>query len=207
MDITTISSEDLDDETAAQMLTAFDAFILPGGYDTRGAEGVIIAAKHARQNGIPMLAIGLGMQLTLAEIAQNLLSLRDANSVEVDPETAHPVVYLPANRKLEGTDAPVLRMGGMDIRLNEGKIRNAYGSETARERHSNGYEVNPDYIDKLESAGMKLAAVSADGEFAEAFELEGHPFYCAALYHPEYSSRPSRPHPLFVQLIRHAIDQ
>jgi CTP synthase len=207
VDITTISSEDLDDETAAQMLTAFDAFILPGGYETRGAEGVIIAAKYARENRIPMLSIGLGMQLTLAEIAQNLIGLRDANSVEVDPETLHPVVYLPESRKLAGTDAPVLRMGGTDIRFYEGKIQSAYGCETARERHSNGYEVNPDYIGKLENAGMKLAAVSADGEFAEAFELEGHPFYCAVLYHPEYSSRPNRPHPLFIQLIRQAMDK
>ncbi len=207
VDITTISSEDLDDDTASQMMTAFDAFILPGGKEARGADGIMIAAKYARLNGIPMLAIGLGMQLTLAEIAQDLLGLSDANSVEVDPKTAHPVVYLPENRKLEGTDAPVLRMGGSDVRFYEGKIQSAYGSETARERHSNSYEVHPDYIGMLETAGMKLAAVSADGKYAEAFELQGHPFYCAVLYHPEYISRPNRPHPLFVQLIRHAMDK
>jgi CTP synthase len=146
------------------------------------------------------------MQLVLAEAAQDLLGLADANSTEVDPCTANPVVYRPDGRSLDGTDAAVLRMGGMDIRFYEGKIRNAYGSETARERHSNGYEVNPEYIGKLQNAGLKLAAVTADGQYAEAFELEGHPFYCAVLYHPEYSSRPNRPHPLFTQLIRHAID-
>ncbi|MFH1512257.1 MAG: CTP synthase [Bacillota bacterium] len=207
VDIATISSEDLDEETSGQMLTAFDAFILPGGYETRGAEGMMVAAKFARENKIPMLAIGQGMQLTLSEAAQDLLGLKDANSTEVDPCTPHPVVYMPQGRKLNGTDAPMLRMGGMDIRFHEGKIKNAYGSDTARERHSNGYEVNPAYIAKLESAGLKLAAVSADGAYAEAFELEGHPFYCAVLYHPEYASRPNRPHPLFIQLVRHAVNQ
>jgi CTP synthase len=189
------------------MLTAFDAFVLPGGYETRGAEGMMIAAKFARENRIPMLAIGLGMQLTLAEAAQDLLGLRGANSVEVDPATPHPVIYLPECRRLDGTDAPMLRMGGMDIRFREGKIKDAYGVETARERHANGYEVNPEYVETLSEAGLKLAAVSADGEYAEAFELEGHPYYCAVLYHPEYVSRPNRPHPLFIQLVRHAINQ
>ncbi len=207
VDITTISSEDLDEETAGQMLAAFDAFILPGGYETRGAEGVILAAKFARENRIPLLAIGLGMQLTLAEAAQNLLGLAGANSTEVDPGTAHPVVYRPEGRSLNGTKAPVLRLGGEDVRFLEGTIRNAYGCDTARERHSNGYEVNTAYVDRLAEAGLKRTAVSVQGEYSEAFELSGHPFYCATLYHPEYSSRPNRPHPLFVQLIRHAIDR
>lgn len=207
VDIATISSEDLDDETSGQMLTAFDAFILPGGYETRGAEGVMIAAKYARENKIPMLAIGLGMQLALAEAAQNLLGLAGANSTEVDPCTEHPVVYRPEGRSLDGTDAAMLRMGGSDIRFHEGILRDAYGVDTARERHSNGYEVNPEYIDSFRHAGLKLAAVSADGRYAEAFELEGHPFYCAVLYHPEYRSRPNRPHPLFTQLVRRAIDR
>ena len=207
VDIATISSEDLDDETASQMLTAFDAFILPGGYETRGAEGMMIAAKYARENKIPMLAIGLGMQLVLAEAAQDLLGLVGANSTEVDPCTDYPVVYRPEGRSLDGTDAALLRMGGMDIHFREGILSDAYGADTARERHSNGYEVNPDYLDLFQSIGLKLAAVSADGQYAEAFALEGHPFYCAVLYHPEYSSRPNRPHPLFTQLIRHAIDQ
>jgi len=206
VDITTISSEDLDEETSGQMLTAFDAFVLPGGYESRGAEGVMIAAKYARENRIPMLAIGLGMQLTIVEIAQDLLGLHSANSTEIDPETPDPIVYLPEGRSLNGTKAPALRIGGKDIRFYEGKIKNAYGSETARERHANGYEINPDYIGKLENAGLKMTAVSEEGGFAEAFELEGHPFYCLAIYHPEYISRPNRPHPLFVQLIRHAID-
>ena len=207
VDVATISAEDLDDDTAGQMLAAFDAFILPGGYETRGAEGMIIAARFARENKVPMLAIGLGMQLALAEAAQNLLRFEDANSAEVDPLTPHPVVYLPEGRSLNGTSAIKLRMGGSEIAFSEGMIRNAYGSETARERHSNGYEVNPSYIQKLETAGFKQTAVSMDGKYAEAFELTGHPYYCAVLFHPEYISRPNRPHPLFVQLIRHAIDQ
>lgn len=205
-DVAIISAEDLDDETSGQMLAAFDAFILPGGYETRGAEGVMIAARFAREHKVPMLAIGLGMQLALAEAAQNLLGLKDANSAEVDPATPHPVVYLPEGRSLNGTNAPKLRMGGADIVLGEGVIRSAYGCEAARERHSNGYEVNPAYIEQLESAGLKQSAVTRDGKYAEAFELEGHPFYCAVLYHPEYLSHPNRPHPLFVQLVRHAID-
>jgi CTP synthase len=207
VDVATISAEDLDDETSGQMLAAFDAFILPGGYETRGADGVMIAAKFARENKVPMLAIGLGMQLALAEAAQNLLGLRDANTAEADPGTPHPVVYLPEGRSLNGTNATMLRIGGMEVRFTQGTIRDAYGCETARERHSNSYEVNPEYIGRLEAAGMKQVAVSMDGKYAEAFELEGHPFYCAVLYHPEYLSRPNRPHPLFVQLIRHAIDQ
>jgi CTP synthase len=98
----------------------------------------------------------------------------------------------------------MLRMGGMEIRFLNGKIKTVYGSDMARERHSNGYEANPEYIGNMESAGLKLAAVSVEGEYAEAFELRGHPFYCAVLYHPEYCSRPNRPHPLFIELIRQA---
>jgi len=207
VDVATISAEDLDDDTSGQMLAAFDAFILPGGYEMRGAEGVMIAAKFARENKVPILSIGLGMQLTLIEAAQNLLGLKDANTVEMDPATPHPVVYLPEGRSLNGTNAPKLRIGGSEIRLGEGIIKNAYGCETARERHSNGYEINPDYIGRLEAAGFKQTAVSADGQYAEAFELDGHPYDCAVLYHPEYISRPNRPHPLFVQLIRHAMNQ
>ena len=206
VDVATISAEDLDDETSGQMIAAFDAFILPGGYETRGAEGVMIAARYARENRIPMLAIGLGMQLTLVEAAQELLGLADANTAEIDPDTSQPVVYLPEGRSQNGTNSPALRIGGKEIRFYEGKLRNAYGCETARERHANGYEINPAYYGKLKNAGLKMTAVSADGEYAEAFELEGHPFYCAVLYHPEYLSRPNKPHPLFVQLIRHAID-
>ena len=207
VDITTISSEDLDEETAGQMLTAFDAFVLPGGYETRGAEGIMIAAKFARENNVPMLAIGLGMQLTLAEAAQDLLGLKGANSVEVDPDTAYPVIYLPQGRSLNGAKAPMLRMGGMGIQLTDDKLKRIYVSDSVRERHANGYEVNPEYIAGLESAGLKLAAVSADGVYAEAFMLEGHRFYVAVLYHPEYISRPNRPHPLFAQLIRKAKEQ
>ncbi|MBE0601319.1 MAG: CTP synthase, partial [Firmicutes bacterium] len=110
VDITTISAEDLDDETSGQMLAAFDGFILPGGYETRGAEGVMIAAKYARENKVPALAIGLGMQLAMVEAMQNILGYKTANSMEVEPETAHPVVYLPMERKLNGTKAPMLRM-------------------------------------------------------------------------------------------------
>ncbi|HPJ02269.1 MAG TPA: CTP synthase [Candidatus Limiplasma sp.] len=205
-DIATISAEDLDDETSGQMLAAFDAFVLPGGFETRGADGVMIAAKYARENRVPVLAIGLGMQLALAEAAQTILGL-DANSTEIDPATPHPVVHLPEGRRLNGTKAPVPRMGGMEVRFVGRTLRDAYGCDTARERHSNGYEVNPAYIAQLESAGFKQSAVSEDGQYAEAFTLEGHPFFCAVLYHPEYLSRPNRPHPLFVQLIRHAIDQ
>lgn len=206
-DISIISAEDLDDETSGQMLAAFDAFVLPGGYETRGADGVMIAAKFARENKIPLLAIGLGMQLALIEAVQNVLDIRDANSAEIDPATPHPVVYLPEDRRLNGTKAPLLRMGGEDIRLTGDMLRNAYGSDTVRERHANGYEVNPEYTGRLDEAGFKLGAQSADGTYAEAFTLAGHPFYCAVLYHPEYLSRPSRPHPLFVQLIRHAIER
>ena len=206
-DIATISAEDLDDETSGQMLAAFDAFILPGGYETRGAEGMMIAAKYARENNVPVLAIGLGMQMALVEAVQDILGYKSANSVEVDPATPHPVVYLPKERKLNGTKAPMLRIGGSEIRFVGGTLKDAYGSDTARERHSNGYEVNPDYIGRLEATGFKQSAVSQDGKYAEAFELEGHPFFCAVLYHPEYLSRPNRPHPLFVQLIRHAIEQ
>jgi len=207
VDITTISSEDLDEETAAQLLTAFDAFVLPGGYETRGAEGVMVAAKFARENRVPMLAIGLGMQLALVEAAQNLLGLAGANSTEMDPGTPYPVVYLPEGRNLNGTKAPMLRMGGMEVRLTDEAMQGLYGTDTVRERHANGYEVNPAYIAGLENAGLKLVAESADGTYAEGFALEGHPFYVAVLYHPEYISRPNRPHPLCMALIRQSIAQ
>ena len=204
VDITTISAEDLDEDTAGQMLTAFDAFILPGGHEARGAEGMMIAAKFARENKVPTLAIGLGMQLSLVEAAQDLLKLAGANSTEVAPDTRYPVVFLPEGRNGNGTRKPTLRIGGMEIRLTDEKLKTLYGRETVRERHANGYEVNPDYFGPLEKAGFKMAAVSGEGNYAEAFMLEGHPFFCAVLFHPEYRSRPNRPHPLFLELVRQA---
>lgn len=204
IDITIISAEDLEAESIDELLTAFDAFVIPGGYEVRGAEGVMLAAKYARENKIPTLAIGFGMQMALAEISQNVLHLSDAHSREIDPETEHPIIYLPEERKRNGSKAPLMRMGGTDVTIVHERMKNIYGSDTVRERYSNAYEINTEYLVALQQAGMQLAAVSNENQYKDAFILDGHPYYVAVLYHPEYRSRPNRPHPLFVELVRMA---
>ncbi len=196
-----ISSESINDENAEKVLGGFDGIIVPGGHGDRGAEGIISAAAYARQKCVPYLAIGFGMQLSVVEACRNLLNLASANSAEVDPQTPHPVIYIPESRLPNNGNRSAARMGAGTVLLQEGMIRSLYGSDTVRERHGNRLEVAPIYVDALAEKGFLCSGRCGEEGYPEAFEVKDHPFYAAVLYHPEFLSRPDRAHPLFTGFI------
>jgi len=181
--------------------------VLPG-FGRRGAEGMIECVRFARENRIPFLGICFGMQLSVVEISRNLLNLKDANSVELDPDTPHPVIHLaPEQRGLHAYGGTMI-LGDREVEIVEGtKLHKLYGSKRALERHRHRYEVNLAYLNKLESVGVVVAAWRKDVRRVEAIELREdlHPFFIATQYHPEFKSRPLRPHPVYVGLVDAAI--
>ena len=202
--VTTVNSEELLADTAATLLHGYHAIVVPGGYGDRGTDGFIVAARYARENRVPFLAIGFGMQLAVVEAVRSLLHIEDANTTEVDPLTKHPVVRIPEDRICQNDSRGATRMGSGGIRLMPGQLRDIYGTDTVSERHSNRYEVDQQYVAPLCEQGFQLAGVSLETGYPEAFELPSHPFYAAVVYHPEYLSRPNHPHPLFQAFIRAA---
>ena len=202
--VTPVNSEELVSDSAEQMLSGYQAIVVPGGYGDRGTDGMVVAARYARENRIPFLAIGFGMQLAVVEAARNLLGIADANTTEVDPQTQNAVVRIPEERVCQNDSRGATRMGGSDIRLMDGLLRAIYGTDIAHERHSNRYEVDQRYITPLSDKGFRMVGTSLETGYPEAFELDGHPFYVAVVYHPEYQSRPNRAHPLFRAFIRAA---
>lgn len=211
--LTYISAADLEVETKSTEPVRFhDAWrtlcdcqgvLVPGGFGTRGVEGKIAAAHWARTTGKPFLGICLGLQCAVIEFARNVLHLADANSIEINPNTPHPlVVEMPEHNpgELGGT----MRLGKRKTVFKEPNsiLRHLYGDlDEIEERHRHRFEVNPQYIDDLESAGMKFVGQDVDNVRMEIMELEGHPFYAAVQYHPEYLSRPMRPSPPYLGLI------
>ena len=205
VEIDWLSSEEIDDENAEEKLSGYDAVIAPGGYGDRGAEGIIAAARFARENKVPYLAIGFGMQLSVVEAVRSLLGQKGANSTEVDPATPYPVVRIPKDRVCVNDSRGASRMGGFEIALTGGRLPSIYGKDTIRERHGNRYEVDMQYVEGLQKVGYVMTG--ACGEYPEAFEIPAHPFYAAVVYHPEFTSRPNRAHPLFAAFIKAALEK
>ena len=202
-----VDSETLTDENTAQRLGSADAILVPGGFGDRGIDGMLRAIRYARENRVPFLGLCLGMQLSIVEYARDVLGLSDAHSIEFAPDTAHPVVaLLPGQeqiRDLGGT----LRLGACSCRLAEDSLARAlYGREQIEERHRHRYEVNNDYRPVLTEGGLLFSGTSPDGRIAEMCELPQniHPFFIATQAHPEFKSRPNRPHPLFRGLVEAA---
>jgi CTP synthase len=204
VNVTPINSEELMPETADTLLAGYRAIVVPGGYGDRGTIGMVVAARYAREHGVPFLAIGFGMQLAVVEAVRNLLGIADANTTEVDPQAKNAVVRIPEDRVCQNDSRSATRMGGGDVRLSEGMLQSVYGAQTIRERHSNRYEVDQRYVGPLMEKGYRMVGTSMETGYPEAFELDGHPFYTVVVYHPEYRSRPTRPHPLFRAFIRAA---
>ena len=188
-------------------LQGFDGLILPGGFGKRGAEGIIAAAQYGRENKIPTLMIGYGMQLAVVEAVRNLLGMKNAGSVEVDPKADPAVVRIPADRVSEVNDSrSQARNGGYTINLKEGKLATIYGNSIIRERHGNRYEIDPAFIKPLEDKGIHFTGYCVEGDYPEAFEAVDHPFYVGVIYHPEFISRPNKAHPLFAAFISAAMN-
>ena len=194
------------DETAAAVLKDADGILVPGGFGSRGIEGKIAAARYARENNVPYLGICLGMQIAVIEFARHVLGYADANSAEIEPTTTHPVIDLmPDQRDIEQRGG-TMRLGQypcvLDIRS---RSYQAYGEELIYERHRHRYEFNNDYREQLEAAGLMLAGVSPDKHIVEMVEIPTHPWFVACQFHPEFKSRPNRPHPLFRGLVAAAV--
>ena len=200
-----VDAQSVTADTAEALLGKHAAIVLPGGYGATGADGMLAAARFARENRIPFLAIGYGMQLAVVEAARSLLRLTDAHTMEAECETRHAVVRIPEERTCQSGSRGRMRMGLGGVKLKDGMIKKLYDRDCIAERHSNHYEVDPAYVQALAQEGLKLAGSSVDAGYPEAFELEGHPFYAAVIYHPEYASRPGKPHPLFSALIKAAL--
>jgi CTP synthase len=207
VNIVWVEAEDLQSDDPKNSFKNVHGILVPGGFGERGIEGKIIAINYARTNGIPYLGTCLGFQLLVVEFSRNVLGLADANSSEFDPDTAHPVVnLLPEQIGVEDMGA-TMRLGSHEIVVDEGTgAYKMYGSTKINERHRHRFEVNPDYIDRIEDAGLKFTGRSKDGRRMEIAELEGHRYFTASQFHPEFRSRPLRPSILHMGLVRAAID-
>lgn len=202
-----ISSDDLTDDNATQLLAGYDGILLPGGYGDRGAEGIIAAARYARKSGCPCLMIGYGMQLAVVEAVRDLLGMPHAHTTEAARNADPVVVRIPQDRVTDMNDSRSnARMGGQDVQLAEGsRLAAIYGSSNVHERHGNRYEIVDDFAAALREKGFHFTGSSAEGGYPESFEIPEHPFYIGVIYHPEFISRPTKAHPLFEAFIRAAM--
>ena len=208
VNIKLIDSEKITSQNVEEMLKDFDGVIVPGGFGNRGIEGKIETIKYVRENKIPFLGICLGMQMAVIEFARNVLKYNDANSVEFDENTAHPVIHIMENQKNITKKGGTMRLGAYPCVLKQGTYaRKIYVEEKISERHRHRYEFNNDYREEIEKAGLKISGTSPNGNLVEIVELEeeNHPFFVAGQFHPEFKSRPDRPSPLFVELVKKCI--
>ncbi len=205
VDIGYIDSEEITDKTAEEKLGKFDAILVPGGFGNRGIEGKISAIKYARENNIPFLGICLGMQMAVVEFARDVLGLKDANSEEFDENSKNQVIHIMEEQKEIDEKGGTMRLGTYPCVLKEGtKAYNLYGQKQIDERHRHRFEYNNKYREEMEKAGLICSGLSPNGELVEMVELKEHPYFVGGQFHPEFKSRPNRPHPLFVGLVKAA---
>lgn len=205
-----LSAEDVEKQGARQILKGLDGVIVPQGWGSRGAEGKIATIRYCREKGLPYFGLCYGMQMAVIEFARHVAKLADANSAEVDSQTKNPVIHImPGQEKLikEKGYGGTIRLGGWPCKIvAKTHLAAAYAKFTKNqiisERHRHRYEFNNDYRERFEKLGLKIAGTSPDGQIVEAVEISGHPFFIGVQFHPEYISRPLRPHPLFVEFIK-----
>jgi CTP synthase len=179
---------------------------VPGGFGGRGIPGMIAAARYARENDVPYLGICLGMQVAVIEYARNVCGLADADSGEFDADSPHKVIDFLPDQSDTVSKGGTLRLGAWPCRIEPGsRMAACYGTELISERHRHRYEFSNDYREILSGAGLRLCGRSPDGHIVEAVELSGKRFFIGVQFHPEFKSRPNRPHPLFVGLVEAAV--
>jgi CTP synthase len=211
-----IDAEDIERDGTG-ILEGVDAILVPGGFGDRGVEGKITAVRYARENSIPFLGICLGMHVALVEYARNVCGLASAHSTEMEQATPHPIVALitewqnvdgSTEQRDETSDlGGTMRLGAQQCHLEEGsKVREIYGEASVMERHRHRYEVNNNYLEQLQAAGVRVGGWSADHSLVEMIELPEHPWFVACQFHPEFTSRPRGGHPLFTSYIEAALD-
>ncbi|MEW6429398.1 MAG: CTP synthase [Thermodesulfobacteriota bacterium] len=215
-----VSAEDLEnrDKDAAALLAGCDGILVPGGFGSRGVLGKITAINHARTCKIPFFGICLGMQLAVVEFARNVAGMTDANSTEFDRSTTHPVIYLMKEwfdyrtNQIQTRDelsemGGTLRLGAYPCRLHPGTAAHtAYGTDSIEERHRHRFEFNAEFRQALTDAGLVISGTSPDDSLVEIVELREHPWFLGCQFHPEFKSKPMKPHPLFREFIRAALD-
>ena len=202
-----IDSEELTEKNLDQQLHNVDGILVPGGFGNRGTEGMILAAQYARVHKIPYLGICLGMQMAIVEFARHVLGYEDANSIELNPETKHPVIALMPDQEDIEDIGGTLRLGSYPCILAEGsRSYELFGKKEIHERHRHRYEVNNAFRKELQEKGMNIVGTSPDNHIVEMIEIAGHPFYVGTQAHPEFKSRPNHAHPLFRGFIQAAVD-
>ncbi|MEM9553933.1 MAG: CTP synthase [Acidobacteriota bacterium] len=207
-EIVYISAEDIEGGNWPSDITKVDGIVVPIGFGKRGSEGKIAAIRYAREQKVPCFGICWGMQMMVVEYARHVCGIEHAASTEFVPETPDPVIY--KLRDLLGVEnlGGTMRLGAYPCRLAEGsKARKIYGADEISERHRHRFEVNQKYLPQLTGAGLRVAGMSPDGKFVEMVELPEHPWFIGSQFHPEYKSRPTEPHPLFVSFIAAALEE
>ena len=206
IDITWVDSEEITEDNVEQTFTGIDGIIVPGGFGNRGIEGMIVSATYARKRHVPYFGICLGMQTAVIEFARNACRLKGAHSREFDASTQYPVIDFMPGQNDEIAKGGTLRLGKYPCELKDGTvIRACYGQQSISERHRHRYEVNNKFRYELEAAGMTLSGLSPDGRLVETIELPGEEFYVGVQFHPEFKSRPNKPHPLIMGFIKAAL--
>ena len=208
VDIRWVDSQHLTAENIADALAGCKGILVPGGFGDRGIEGMILAAQYARENCIPYLGICLGMQIAVIEFARHVAGWTDAHSAEFDSATAHPVIDLMPDQVGVTAKGGTMRLGKYPCVLTAGtRAQAAYGQSEIWERHRHRYECSNVFRPALEEAGLRIAGTSPDGRLVEMVELPEHPWYVGCQFHPEFKSRPDRPHPLFRGFVTAALEQ
>ncbi len=201
-----VPSDDVTPENVEEFLGDVDGIIVPGGFGDRGIEGMITSIKYARENNVPFLGLCLGMQLAIVEFARHVLGFTDAHSVELNPSTTHPLIHLMPEQDGVEDLGGTLRLGSYPCILQDGSLAHSvYNAHEIHERHRHRYEVNNYYREDLQKGGLNLSGLSPDGRIVEMCEIDSHPWFLATQAHPEFKSRPNRPHPLFAGFLGAAI--
>jgi CTP synthase len=201
-----VDAEDIEEHGAAQYLSGLDGILVPGGFGVRGVEGKILAARYARTQKVPYLGLCLGLQIAVVDFARDVLGLTRAHSTEFNPDTPDPVISMLDEQKQVVKMGGTMRLGASVCHLVAGtKIREAYGTDRATERHRHRYEFNNVYREKMEAHGLVVSGTTPDQKLVELIELADHPWFAGCQFHPEFHSKPNQPHPLFSGFVRAAV--
>jgi len=198
-----VESEEISGEAVQERLAGLAGIIVPGGFGVRGIEGKLRAVKYCREHRLPFLGLCVGLQSAVIEAARNQCALDGAYSTAFNPRTPYPVIYLMPRQRGVRRKGHTMRLGAWPCRIRKGSVaKRCYRTSQIQERHRHRYEVNLKYLPALEKSGLLATGRSPDGKLVEIVELKGHPFFVATQFHPEFKSRPLRPHPLFHEFIK-----
>jgi CTP synthase len=203
-----IESDEIEENEPATLLNGADALVVAPGFGARGVEGKIRAIQYARETKLPFLGLCFGLQMAVIEYARNVCGLEGAHTEEVDPNTPYPVIHLLPDQIDISDKGGTMRLGAYPCRITSKTLAHRlYGDSVIDERHRHRYEVNNEYRETLSQRGMVFSGVSPDYRLVEIVEVSDHPYFIATQFHPEFKSRPNRPHPLFAGLVKAALDR